>query len=80
MTTQDTAINVEIRDNAYETRESTSFGGIHIFGWDETTPVFGWEWPDEARLADFAGKNDRVEQAEQPPEDDPEYATLYFVA
>ena len=71
MTTQDTATTVEIRDNAYETRESPSFGGI---------PVFGWDWPDEDRLADFAGKDDGVKQAEQLPEDDPAYATLYFVS
>ncbi len=37
-------------------------------------------WPDEALLADFAQKDDRVEQAEQPRENNPEYATMYFVS
>ena len=54
MTTQDAAITVEIRDNAY--------------------------WPDEARLADFARKDDRVEPADRSLENNPEYATLYFVS
>ena len=71
MTTRDPATTIEIRDNACETRESPSFGGI---------PIAWWDWPDEALLADFAEKDNGVEQAEQPPEDDPEYATLYFVA
>ncbi len=46
----------------------------------ETTPVFGWGWPDEALLADFGRKDDRVEQANQPLEDSSEYAVLYFVS
>ncbi len=46
----------------------------------ETTPVFWWGWPDETLLADFARKDDRVEQAEQPLDDNPEYATMYFVS
>jgi hypothetical protein len=37
-------------------------------------------WPDEAQLADFAEKDDRVEQADQPLEDSSEYAVLYFVS
>ena len=38
-------------------------------------------WPDEARLAEFAEqaeKTDRMEQADQPVENDFEYAALYF--
>ncbi len=46
----------------------------------ETAPVFGWGWPDEAQLTDFARKDDRVEQANQPLEDSSEYAVLYFVS
>ncbi len=37
-------------------------------------------WPDEALLADFAEKDDRMEQTEQAIEDSPEYAVLYFVS
>ena len=37
-------------------------------------------WPDEAQLADFAQQDDRVEQAEQLLENNPEYATMYFVS
>ncbi len=37
-------------------------------------------WPDEAQLADFAKKDDRVEQADRSFENNPEYATLYFVS
>ncbi len=37
-------------------------------------------WPDEALLADFAEKDDRGEQADQPLEDSSEYAVLYFVS
>ncbi len=37
-------------------------------------------WPDEAQLADLAQKDDRVDQAEQPLENDPAYATMYFVS
>ena len=37
-------------------------------------------WPDEALLADFVEKDDRVEQADQPLEDSAEYAVLYFVS
>jgi hypothetical protein len=44
----------------------------------ETTPIFGWGWPDEARLTDFAEMADRMEQAAGPLEVSPEYATLYF--
>ena len=47
---------------------------------NETTPAFGWEWPDEARLADFAEKDDRVEQIDQAVKDDSAYAALYFVS
>ncbi len=71
MTTEIKTTPADIRDNASETRESPSFGG---------TPVFGWGWPDEALLADFARKDDRVEQANQPLEDSSEYAVLYFVS
>ncbi len=46
----------------------------------ETTPVFWWGWPEEALLADFAEKNEWVEQADQPIEDSAEYAVLYFVS
>ncbi len=46
----------------------------------ESTPVFGWGWPDEALLAAFAQEDDRVEQADQPIEDSSEYAILYFVS
>ncbi len=46
----------------------------------ETAPVFGWGWPDEAQLTDFAGKANRVEQADRPVNDDSAYATLYFVS
>lgn len=45
-----------------------------------TIPGFWWGWPDEARLAEFAGKDDQIKRAEKPLEDDPAYATLYFVA
>jgi hypothetical protein len=51
-----------------------------------TTPISWWGWPDEARLADFAGqdvraeKDDRVEQADRPIKDDSAYAALYFVS
>ncbi len=45
-----------------------------------TIPVFWWDWPEEALLADFAQKDDRVEQAEQPLENNPAYATMYFVS
>jgi len=68
---------VQIRDNAYETRESPSLGGI---------PDLGWGWPDEAQLADFVAQDtraemdDRVEQADRPLENNPEYAMLYFVS
>jgi hypothetical protein len=44
----------------------------------ETIPACGWGWPDEARLAAFAEKDDRVEQAAAPVEVNAEYATLYF--
>jgi len=52
----------------------------------ETIPGFWWDWPDEARLADFAEKDarveqdDRMEQADQPVKDDSAYAALYFVS
>jgi hypothetical protein len=46
----------------------------------ETIPVFWWDWPDEAQLADFAKTDDRVKQADRPFEEDPEYAALYFVS
>ncbi len=46
----------------------------------ETTPVFGWGWPDEAQLTDFAEKANRLEQADRPVKDDSAYATLYFVS
>ena len=52
----------------------------------ETIPVFWWDWPDEALLADFVEqnarteKNDQVGQADQPIEDSSEYAILYFVS
>jgi hypothetical protein len=46
----------------------------------ETTPVFWWGWPNEALLADFAEKDDRVEQPDKPIEDCSEYAVLYFVS
>ena len=75
-----------MKEASYETQQSPSFGGIPVFWWDETIPVFCWDWPDEARLADFAGQNaraekdDRMEQADRSIENDPAYATLYFVA
>ncbi len=77
MTTEIKTTPAEIRDNAYETRESPSLGGI---------PVFWWGWPDEVLLADFveqdarAEEDDRVERADQPIEESPEYAVLYFVS
>ena len=37
-------------------------------------------WPDEALLADFAKKDDRVKQIDQSLENNPDYATLYFVS
>ncbi len=46
----------------------------------ETTPVFGWGWPDEALLAAFAEEDDQVEQPDGPLEDSSEYAILYFVS
>ncbi len=52
----------------------------------ETSPVFGWDWPDEARLAAFAAQDDRVaendreEQADRLLENNVEYAALYFVS
>ncbi len=46
----------------------------------ETTPVFGWGWPNEALLAAFAEEDDRVEQPDRPLEDSSEYAILYFVS
>jgi hypothetical protein len=51
-----------------------------------TAPVFGWGWPDEVALTDFAEqdaraeKNDRAEQTEQPVKDDSAYAALYFMS
>ena len=35
-------------------------------------------WPDEDQLAEFAGQADRMEEADQPVENDAEYAALYF--
>jgi hypothetical protein len=46
----------------------------------ETIPACGWGWPDEARLTDFAEKDYRMKQADRTIENDPEYATLYFVS
>ncbi len=58
----------------------------------ESTPVFGWDWPDEAMLADLAEQNiraeqdvrtekdDRMEHADWTIENNSEYATLYFVS
>ncbi len=69
MTTEIKTTPAEIRDNAYG-----------------TTPVFWWGWPDEVLLAEFVGqdaraeKDDRVELADQPIEESPEYAVLYFVS
>ena len=37
-------------------------------------------WPEEVQLADFAEMDDRPEQFAEPLENNPEYATLYFVA
>ena len=76
--------------------ESPSFGGmttenettlidVHDNAY-ETIPVFWWDWPDEALLADFveqnarAEKNDRAEQTDQSIEVSSEYAILYFVS
>jgi hypothetical protein len=71
MTTQDTTTAVKIRDNAY--------GTIPIFSRCLRDGAW-WDWPDEAELADFAEKDDRVEQFAEPLENNSEYATLYFVA
>ena len=52
----------------------------------KATPVFAWGWPDEARLAAFAGMgaqaegDDWKEQVDRMFEDNPEYATLHFVS
>ncbi len=46
----------------------------------ETTPVFGWGWPDEAQLTDFTEKGERAERPHRPIENDSEYVTLYFVS
>ena len=52
----------------------------------ETTPVFGWGWPDETRLTDLAEqdsraeKDERVKQIDRSIENNLEYATLYFVS
>ncbi len=52
----------------------------------EASPVFGWGWPDEARLAAFSAQDDRVaendrgEQADRLLENNVEYAALYFVS
>ena len=46
----------------------------------ETIPVFWWDWPDEAQLADSAEKHDRMEQIDQAVKDDAAYAALYFVS
>ncbi len=46
----------------------------------ETTPVFGWGWPDEAQLTDFAEKGERMERPHRPIENDSEYVNLYFVS
>ena len=71
MTMQGTATTVEVRDNAY--------GTIPIFSRCLRDGAW-WDWPDEAQLADFAEKDDRVEQFAEPLENNPEYAALYFVA
>ncbi len=59
---------------------------------DEATSIFGWGWPDEARLAAFAEQNvlvassdraemvHRMEPTGQPSENNFAYAALYFVA
>jgi hypothetical protein len=46
----------------------------------EATPVSWWGWPDETLLADFVEKNVQVERADQPIEDNAEYAILCFVS
>ena len=70
-----------IRDKASPAvKQSPSSGGMTT---KDTTTVEIRDnayWPDEALLADFAQKDDRVEQAEQPLENSPEYATMYFVS
>jgi hypothetical protein len=75
MTAEIETVQTEIRDNAYE-----------------TTPISWWGWPAEVLLAGFAEqdgrveqdaraeKDDRMEQADRTIENDPEYATLYFVS
>jgi hypothetical protein len=63
--------SIGLRDNAHETRESPSFGGI---------PGFWWDWPDEAQLTAFAEQSDQVEQTDRTLENNLEYATLYFVS
>ena len=74
-------------DSPHPLGESPSFGGMTTG--IETTQVEVRDnayWPDEALLADFveqdarAEKDDWVEQVEQPIEDSPEYAILYFVS
>ena len=65
------------------TQDTTATVEIH----DNTCgaiPVSWWDWPDEARLADFAGQDvragtdDPVKRADKPLEDDAAYASLYF--
>ncbi len=46
----------------------------------ETIPVFWWDWPDEAQLADSVEKNNRMGQIDQAVQDDAAYAVLYFVS
>jgi hypothetical protein len=58
----------------------------------EVIPGFGWDWPNEALLANFVEQDvrverdaraetaNRMEQAEQPTKDDAAYAALYFVS
>jgi hypothetical protein len=46
----------------------------------EAAPAFGWNWPDETRLAAFAAEADREEEADRMPENSAEYAALYFVS
>jgi hypothetical protein len=52
----------------------------------ETNSVFGWDWPDEARLAEFAEETARAEKVNRLEQADPfveniaEYAALYFVS
>jgi len=62
-------------------QQSPSSGGMTTkIGITQTEVRDNAYWPDESLLADFAEMADRMEQANRPLENDPEYAALYFVS